>query len=707
MNLEALKKEVTAPIVGRENMDQIRFTLYVRGFNKNPNQSNVLRRADAISEVFTQHKKFVYKNDKILGSRRGLVEDRSLINPEAFAEYDKIGHRYFGTCSDHYASNYKTWLSRGVDGTVAVIKDSLKKYAGDAQREDFLNASLRTMNAFSTVFEQYANEAEKLGLDDEAATCRFVAHNAPQTFKQALQLVFMSYILFVYEGRYAMAFGRMDQYLYPFYINDKKNGILTDDEACDLLGCALYKIHETCTVFGGDDVCNIAIGGVKPLDGSDATNELSYLILEAVNNCHVPGPNLSARIHKNTSPDFIDACLKVIGTGLGYPALMNDDANIASLERYGIYSVEDCRDYCMVGCIENFIPGKQPPWSDGRYNSPKYMEYAFTNGVDMLTGEQKGIKTGEAEELKTMDDFVAAVKAQMSYGAKQYVDYRHKIFEINPLDYQQPFLSCFCDDCLERGLDINMGGTKYPSAHGAATMGIGTIADSFAAVEKLVYKDKVMTLAQMRDILMANFEGYEKEHKMMLDCPKYGNNDDFADKWAVWYNEVHAELFDQYRTHDGGMVYIAIASNTSNIPAGKEIAATPDGRLALEAISDAASPMHGVDKNGPTAALLSLSKPNYALSATGTVVNQKYPPSMFTDDEKRRKLGALIRVYFNRGGQEIQINSVSRDVLKDAMEHPDNYSNMVVRVSGFSAFYTRLNKSIQLDILKRTEHESI
>ena len=252
-----------------------------------------------------------------------------------------------------------------------------------------------------------------------------------------------------------------------------------------------------------------------------------------------------------------------------------------------------------------------------------------------------------------------------------------------------------------------MGGAKYPAAHGACAMGVGTVADSLAAIEKLVFTDKVMTLAEMRDILNADFVGYEKEQKMMLDCPKYGNNDDFVDKWAVWFVEKHAEIFDKYRTFSGGPVYIAIASNTSNIPAGGEIGATPDGRKSQEPLSDAASPMHGVDFNGPTAALLSLSKPDYSYSATGTVVNQKYPPIMFTDDEKRKKLGALIRVYFNRGGQEIQINSVSRDILYDAMYNPDNYKSLVVRVSGFSAFYTTLGWSVQNDILKRTEHESI
>ncbi|MBP3347377.1 MAG: hypothetical protein J6L92_01325 [Clostridia bacterium] len=701
MSFEELRNEVCQPR-SAETVD-IRERLYLRGFNKNRSQSNVLRRADAISELFICHKKHVYKNDLILGSIRGKYGDS--FDLPADCEY--AGLRHFGNGFDHYASNYQEFLARGIDGNVSIIHSSMKKFEGHKDRIDFLTAAERTMNAMSTVFEQYADEAERMGLQRQAEDCRYVAHNAPKTFRQALQLVFITHILFHYERRYAMAFGRLDQYLYPFYTNDINNGTLTPEDAEEIIASALYKIHELTVLDGYDDVCNIAIGGVKPCDGSDATNELSYLILNAVNKCHVPGPNLSARINKGTPQKFIDECLKVIGTGLGYPALMNDDANIPALYRYGIYSLEDCRNYCMVGCIENFIQGNQPPWSDGRYNSPKYLEYALTNGKCMLKGNVEGLQTGEAEDFNTMDEFVDAVEKQMRYGAKIYVDGIHRSYNIKADDYQQPFLSCFCNCCLERGLDINLGGAKYPSAHGACCMGVATIADSLAAIEKLVFIEKKMTLAHMRDVLMANFEGYDEEYRLMLDCPKYGNNDDFVDKWAVWFVDKHVEIFDEYRTSDGGPVYIAIASNTANIYAGACIGASPDGRKARAEVSDAASPMHGMDKNGPTATFLSLSKPDYTKSATGTVINQKYPPSMFTEDDKRQKLGALIRVYFNRGGQEVQINSVSRDVLKDAMDNPSKYGSLVVRVSGFSAYYTRLDRSVQEDILKRTEHTSI
>ena len=495
-----------------------------------------------------------------------------------------------------------------------------------------------------------------------------------------------------------MAFGRMDQFLYPYYRRDVDRGILTRETALELLSCTLYKIADV----GRDDVCNIVIGGVLA-DGTGGVNELSYVLLDAVKSCAIPGPNLSARIYKDVPDEFLDACLGVIGTGIGYPALMNDEINIPALARHG-YDLADCRDYCMVGCIENFIPGKQPPWSDGRYNSPKYLELALNDGKCLQTGFQMGLHTGDAEGITSMDDFLARLHEQMAAGAAEYMAFfRNANARYNRDNYCQPFLSCFCDCCIERGQDINDGGTKYPSVHGAGCMGIATMADSLAAMERVVFEKKLITPAELRDALAADFQGYEELHQTLLQAPKYGNNDDFVDKYAVWYVEEHAKLFDRYRTPDGGAIYTAIASNTSNISAGREVAATADGRRNGEPLSDAASPMHGMDREGPTSVVLSTTKPDYTLVSCGTVINQKYSPSMFSNPEKRSKLRALIRVYFAKGGQEMQINSVSRAILLDAMENPEQYRSLVVRVSGFSAFYTSLKRSVQEDILKRTE----
>ena len=697
--LESLRAEVNDRPEGSQN---IRNLLKAGGYRGHFDDPNVIARAWAFHALLRDIPKALYPHDMIVGSVRGLIaSDRTEAEIKAAdALIASYGERTFWTNSDHYAPDYARFLARGIGGTIEDIEASLASHP-EKEKQEFLRAAKIAMEAFSDYIASYAAEAEKAGLSAAAAACRAITRGAPRSFREALQLMWFIHTVFYLEGRYAMAIGRMDQFLYPYYEKDIHDGVFTREKALELVECTLYKIREA-WYFGGDNVVNIAIGGVTR-EGKDAINDLSYIILEAVGNCNIPGPNLSARLHKDMPPEFLDACLRVIGTGLGYPALMNDEVNIPALARNG-YAIEDARDYCMVGCIENFLPGKQPPWSDGRYNTPKYLELALNNGVCMLTGVRLGPETGKAEEIASMDDFMKALEEQMRFGAADYMmRFRNENERYNPLHYQSPFLSCFAEGCIEKGLDINNGGTPYPSVHGAGCMGIATMADSLAAIEKLVFTEKRFTLAELRDMLKCDFEGYEKERQMMLAVPKYGNDCPETDKYAVWFVEFQHEIFFKYRTRDGGNVYIAIASNVQNISAGREIAATPDGRKAREAVSDAASPMHGMDKKGPTAVINSLTRPDYTLVSCGTVLNQKYSPEMFRNPVQREKLASIIRAYFAGGGQEMQINSVSRDILIDAMDHPENYSGLVVRVSGFSAYYTLLGRDVQEDILKRTE----
>ncbi|MBQ3508088.1 MAG: hypothetical protein IJA91_06015, partial [Clostridia bacterium] len=480
----------------------------------------------------------------------------------------------------------------------------------------------------------------------------------------------------------------------PFYKADVDAGRLTDGQATEYLENIFIRLQ--------DDVVNICIGG-RHLNGDCAINELSRCILHAVNNCHVPGPNLSLRYTDNTPDDFFDECLQVLGTGLGYPALMNNDVNIAALKRYG-YADEDVYDYSMVGCVENFVTGKQPPWTDGAFPTPQYFDYIFNHGIS-VTNHSVGLDTGDVEDIHSMEEFMAAFEKQLALGVAEYCTwFNNKNNGINQEQFPQPFLSCFCDDCIGRGLDINNGGAVYPSVHGAGLMGVATTADSLAAIEKVVFIDKDATLAQLRDALNADFEGFEWLQEKLLAAPKYGNNDDRADKYAVWFVDFLSDEFMQYKTRDGGGYYTIMAANVSNIYAGHTIGATPDGRRAGEPLSDAASPTYGRDTRGATATVLSITKPDYTKVACGTVVNQKYSPSMF-EDGKREKLLALIKVYFAKGGQEMQINATSTEVLRDAMDHPENYPDLVVRVSGFSALYVTLAREVQMDILSRTQQE--
>ena len=700
-----LKQEMSV----RPSGDYAPYYFEYLGYRKDYSLSRTEARGEAVWSLFTEPRPFIYKNDLIVGSIRPLFVEKGADELEHAANIaNSYGKRGFAQNSDHYSPDYATFTREGLPGLLNRIQASYEAH-DDAESRKTLSAMRQSVNALRTRLLQYADAALALigteGYDENrlkaiSRNCSFLADHAPQTFEEALQLVWMTHVCFVSEGRYAMALGRMDTYLYPFYKRDMERGVLTDERATELLENVFMKIYERRAYLGGDDVVNICIGGTDT-DGNCTVNELSYCILHAVKNVRIPGPNLSARIAENAPDEFLDECLQVIGTGIGYPALMNDAINIAALSRYG-YEREDVYDYSMVGCIENFITGKQPPWSDGRFDSPRFLEFVFNRGKGIVN-RSIGVDTGDVGEIKSMDEFMEKYETQLRLGAAEYyAQYRNENSRFNPKEYTQPFISCFCDGCVEKAKDICDGGSKYPSAHGVALMGVGTVCDSLAAIEKTVFVDKTATLEEIRCALIADFEGYEELRKKLIAAPKYGNNDPFVDKYAVWFVNFFFREFSKYKTCDGGGFYIAMAANTNNIWAGKTIAATPDGRRAGEPLSDAASPTYGKDVHGVTQTVNSVTKPDYTKIACGTVINQKFSPEMF-EGEKRKKLIALLKVYFKKGGQEMQINATSREILQDAMEHPEKYPDLVVRVSGFSALYVTLGKDVQIDILNRTQ----
>lgn len=674
------------------------------GYRENLSADYSSLRANGIYSLFTTPKPVILKSEWIAGNQLSLFcEENELVLNYAKNIVSRFSERGFSTNKDHYAPDYEHILHVGLPGMIDEIDASLQVHRNDSNKVVTLSAMKKTLCGFSEMIQKYMRQADALADSPDfdpqrlrfiADNCRAIVNGSPKTFGQALQLVWFCHTAFLMEGRYAMAFGRMDQYLYRFYKTDIDQGILTDEMVIELLENVFIRLQ--------DDVVNICIGG-QNTQGECEVNPLSRCILRAVRNCNVPGPNLSLRYTQNTPDDFLDECLETIGTGLGYPAIMNDDVNIAALKKYG-YAEEDVCNYSMVGCIENFITGKQPPWSDGRFDTPRFFDYVFNNGVSITNGSV-GLNLCNLDEITSMSDFMTIFEKQLAFGVDEYVfNFNAKNDSINQKFFAEPFLSCFCRDCIGRGLDINCGGSIYPSVHGAALMGIGTVCDSLAAIEKVVFVDRAATLSELRDAMNANFEGYEELRQKLLDAPKYGNNDPFVDKYAVWFIDYLGSLFEKKKTRDGGGIYIAAAANISNIHAGRSINATPDGRLRGEPLSDAASPTYGRDTRGATSTVNSVSKPDYTKVACGSVVNQKFSPSMFTP-EKRKKLMALIKTYFKKGGQELQINATLRETLIDAIEHPEKYQNLVVRVSGFSAFYVTLEKDVQLDILNRTQQE--
>ncbi len=703
---EKLKKEIGGyGCTGRIRVENV---LFAEGIKPYYTEDVVIAKAHATAYIFRNINKCVYENDMILGSYRGCYAKE--VHPTLLELADRVRNSYvkntFRHNADHFAPDYEYVLAHGIRGLLERIARSRENHKSDPKKLRFLNACEITTKGLSDMIYGYGVEAEKLGKTLEADICKRVATEPPSSFREALQLVWLIHLSFYYEGRDAMALGRVDQYLYPFYKKDLESGKIDVHEAAVLITGALYKLYELKQLNSSadGDVVNICIGGLDRA-GNDAVNELSYAFLEAVKVCAIAGPNLSARISEKTPDEFLDKCLEVIGTGIGYPAIMNDEVNIAALLRCG-YSLEDCRDYCMVGCIENFIPGRQPPWSDGLGpNQIKCLELALNNGRCMQTGLMLGIESGKAEQIDTMEKLLDAFKAQLAFGIAQGVRfYLNENTRFDPEKTVQPTISCFTTTCIERGLDVREGGALYPRVHGFGFKGFATLADSLAAIEKVVFEDKALTLAELRDVLIKDYEGYDDIRAKLLKAPKFGNGDEYADKYASWIVDLEYKELSKYKTPDGGAIYQGIASNIWNIHFGLQTAATPDGRKNGTPLSDAASPMRGMDKNGLTQAVLSVSTPDYTKAICGTVYNVKLTQDVCREDEKRALLRSIIRVYFGHGGQEMQFNCVSREMLIEAMEHPEEYSDMVVRVSGFSAFYTSLSKGVQKDILERTEH---
>ena len=670
-----------------------------------------MRRSLALNAVLEQCLLPVFPGELLIGVGnigRNLPAD-SIPEPaiKADQEYLKeIGERFFSVHSDHHAPGYVELIRQGFGGLKAQARAALPNQ--NAKGREFLESMLVALDGASAHMKRWSCHLSEIApehpehttlLQTQADRLERLAEEPPKGFVDALQLVLLYHYMMQLDNRYAMAFGRMDQYLYPLFQSDLEAGRISEDEAQSHFDHLFAKI----TVDG--DVQNIALGGVHPADGSDATNRLSFLILEACKRIGQPGGNCTARIHRNTPPAFLEKCAEVIRTGIGYPATFNDDVEIPALLRQG-YDLADARDYCFVGCIEVFMQGKQAPWADSRLNPAFCLNLAIFNGVNSLTGEQAGPRTGD--EFSDYEAFHQALIQQCRHDLDKKIKDWNELqmrFDSRPMDFTSPLMSATVEACIARGRDLNDGGAIYSGNCGFAIMGIGTLADSLAAIKTFVFEQRRFSFEQIRTMLKANFEGFEKERQLFLrGSPKYGNDDDFVDRIAVRFVREFAELFEKHRTPTGGRYWALMGSNISNIWAGTQVGATPDGRLAGVPISDAASPAFGRDQLGPTAAIRSVAKLPYDYCLGGNVVNMKLHPSSLEGPRGINSLAALIRTCFDLGGSELQFNTTDRKVLEDAMNNPEAHESLVVRVSGFSARFVTLQRAVQQDILARTEH---
>jgi formate C-acetyltransferase len=513
-----------------------------------------------------------------------------------------------------------------------------------------------------------------------------VAVSPPASFRSALTLIWLVHLVFKTEGRCHMALGRVDQYLLPFYERDLRAGTLTRASALDLL-CHLWaRLDEI------GEVQNICIGGLTPAEqAADGTNELSYLCLEATRLVQSPHTNLSARFHDGSPEAFHRACFDVIRTGIGFPAIFNDHPLLAGLEEIGI-PAPVARDYCMVGCIETMLPGRQPAWSDSRFNTPLIL----LNAIDQMSAQ------GEP----SYDRLVALFRQELASAIRAHAGaVNAHIARFSPAQFPDPFLSALTRDCIARARDVNDGGAQFPRFHGIAVMGLATLADSLAALKKLVFEERRIDFYELAAALKNDFAGSETLRLALENkAPKYGNDDPVVDEIAAQVVHWTADECLKHTVEGGGRFVSAMAANVQNISAGREVGATPDGRHAFTPLSDAASPYFGRDLHGPTAFLHSVAVPDYHRVLTGSVINMRFDPDHYRDEDGAQRFMAFTRYFVAARIPELQFNFSKNDELQAARQDPARYRNLVVRVSGFSARFVELAPEVQDDVMRRRSH---
>lgn len=553
-------------------------------------------------------------------------------------------------------------------------------------------------------------------LEKMAEICRHIPANPPRNFHEALQYYWFVHLGVITELNPWDSFnpGRLDQHLYPFYKRELEQGTLTEEAARELLQAFWVKFnnHPAPPKMGVTakesntytDFCLINVGGVTR-DGADAVNDLSYIILDVIEEMRILQPSSMVQVSKKSPDRFLKRALKIVKTGFGQPSIFNTDAIIQELTRQG-KSIEDARNGGASGCVESGAFGVESYILSGYFNLVKVLEITLHNGTDPRTGRKIGIETGKAGEFKTFQELMEAYKRQLHH----FVDIKIKGNRIISSIYAKympvPYLSILIDDCIQNGKDYNNGGARYKTNY-LQGVGIGTLTDSAAALKYNVFDKKNITLPELMKVLDADFDGNESIRNMLLnDTPKYGNDNDYAD-------DIMKILFDYYyqavngRPAGGGGVHrINMLPTTCHVYFGSKIGALPDGRKARMPLSEGISPVQGADRNGPTSVIKSAGKMDH-IKTGGTLLNQKFMPGILKDDAGLTRLLHLVRSYFKMDGHHMQFNVVDAATLKDAQKYPDKYRTLIVRVAGYSDYFVDLTPELQEEIIHRTEHREL
>ena len=637
----------------------------------------------------------------------------------------------------HLAVNYERILKDGLRGYEKRVKeckatldltnpDNIDKYC-------FYNAVLIVLEAVRNFANRYSvlakdlaekelNQERKVELLEISRICSKVPYEPAETFQEAVQSVwFIQLILQIESNGHSLSYGRFDQYMYPYYDRDIKNGTIKESEALELLTCLWIKTltinkvrsqAHTLSSAGSPMYQNVTIAG-QTTDKKDAVNDLSFLVLKSVAQTRLTQPNLTVRYHKNINKHFLDECIEVMRLGFGMPALNNDEIIIPSFMDWQVKE-EDAYNYSAIGCVETAVPGKWGYRCTGMsyINFPRMLLCTMNNGVDLTSNKRFTKGYGYFTEMESYEELLEAWDKTIREITRYSVIVENVIDKASERDVPDILCSALTDDCIARGKTIKEGGAVYDFISGLQ-VGIANMADCLAAIKKLVYEEKKITRQELWNAILDDFSSPENkkiQEMLIREAPKYGNDDDYVDQLIVEAYDSYIEEIEKYpntrynRGPIGGIRYAGTSSISANVGQGMSTMATPDGRNAFEPLAEGCSPAHNSDKNGPTAVFKSVSKLRTNKITGGVLLNQKMTPQMLSTEENRQKLELLIKTFFNRlHGYHVQYNIVSKETLIDAQKHPENHKDLIVRVAGYSAFFNVLSKKTQDDIIGRTE----
>lgn len=626
---------------------------------------------------------------------------------------------------------YPFIFKNGISGIRKIAEDGFKnldiaKNATDYDKKHFLESVILCCDGLTSLFSRYGdecyNESKKMQHADRKKElirmgdgCHHIAKSPPRSFLEAVQLFYFVLVALHIEGNAGgYSPGRLDQYLYPFYLDDYKKGIIDNSTALEILGACWIKTGEqnwfyseeiTKHYAGMSGFHNTCVGGTT-VDGLDATNELSYLMLQATIDLQMMDPSMAVRLSKRNHEDFFLKVSECVQTGTGFPSIHSDTVGIETVMNKGI-PTQMAKDWAPIGCVEAQAPGMTYQWSSsGHFNLGTVMEYVLSNGIHLKSGKKFGLETGDPTTFKTYNDFRKAIYKQIDFTIEQFNVIQSLLETLHYQYLQCTVASMFTLDCVEKAMDLTHGGARYNTGPGMNGNGIADITDSMAAVKKLVYDDNKISMEQLVKAIQNNFVGSEDIQSMLLEqAPKWGNDDPYADMIQAEICQYLSELCRSYKGMLGSQKLPALYPVSSNVPQGMAVSALPSGRNAYKPLADGCSPCQGSDRKGPTSVLKSLSYMPHSIIDGGTLLNMKFSPSSVAGMTGRHRLSAFLKTFLDLDIFHIQFNVIGHEVLKCAQENPEEYKSLIVRVAGYSAYFIDLSKEVQEDIIARTVHD--